>query len=155
MPEIHGLCTTKPLKEGIEQLQKQYIITPLGMEETVELCNSFVLVPTSNGKVRLYLDPGRLNKAPIRPMHRGPTLNDFLPKLNNAQYPFLMDVTSGYHNLKLDEKSSYLTTFTRQLGRYRYKRLLYGAVPARDMFKQKLPKHFMIWPMYSALWMTF
>ena len=36
---------------------------------------------------------------------RGPTLNDILPELNNAKYLSLIDVSSGYHNLKLDERS--------------------------------------------------
>ena len=40
----------KPFKEKYEQLQKQDIITLLGMDEIVEWCNSFVLVPKSSGK---------------------------------------------------------------------------------------------------------
>ena len=55
-------------------------------------------------------------------------LNDIFQKLNNVQYLSLTDASSGYHNLKLNEKSSYLTTFTCQFGRYRYKRL-----PFRDL----------------------
>ena len=38
---------------------------------------------------------------------QGPTLNDILLNLNNAKYISLIDVSSGYHNLKLDEKSSH------------------------------------------------
>ena len=49
-----------------------------------------------------------------------------------------MDVSSGYHNLKLDERSSYLTTFACQFGRYKYKRLLFGAAPTVDMFQRKI-----------------
>ena len=55
------------------------------MDKTMEWCNSFVLVPKANGKVRLYLDPVQLNQALIRPIHRGPTSNDILPKHNNVQ----------------------------------------------------------------------
>ena len=60
-------------------------------------------------------------------------------KLNNAQYVSLIDMSSGYHNLKLDEKSSYLTTVTRKFGRYRYKKItsLEPAL-AGDMFQQKI-----------------
>ena len=75
-------------------------------------------------------------------MHRGPTLNDILSKLNNAQYLSVVDVSSGYHNLKLDENSSYLTTFACQFGRCRYKRLLFGAAPAGDMFQRRIDKIF-------------
>ena len=110
-------------------------ITQLGVNQTSEWYNSFVLVPKANCKVRPCLDPAKLNQALIRPVHRGLTLNDILPKLNNVQYLLLLDVSSVYHNLQLDEKSSYLTTFTCHFGRYRYKQLPFGAAPAGNMFQ--------------------
>ena len=100
------------------------------------------MAPKANGKVRLCLDPARLNQVLIRPVHRGPTFNDILPKLNKVKYFSLIDVSSGYHNLKLDDKSSYLTTFACQFGRYRYKRLPFGAAPAGDMFKHRIGEIF-------------
>ena len=42
----------KPFKEELERLQLQDIITPLGIEEMVEGCNSFILIPKPSGKVR-------------------------------------------------------------------------------------------------------
>ena len=60
-------------------------ITLPGMDETEEWCNSFILVPKPSGKVRLCLDPMRLNQELIRPVHRGPLLNDMFPKVNNAK----------------------------------------------------------------------
>ena len=71
------------------------IITPLGVNETVEWCNSFVLVPKANGKIRLCLDPARLHQALIRPVHRGPTLNDIVPSLNNVKYMSIIDAKLG------------------------------------------------------------
>ena len=108
----------KLFKEELEWLQKMDIITPLGVDKTAEWCSSFVLVPKANGNVRLCLDLARLNQALIRPIHRGPKVNDILPKLNNVQYMSIIDTGSGYHNLQLDTKSSYLTTFTCPFGRY-------------------------------------
>ena len=111
----------KPFKDELDQLQKLDIITLLGVNETVEWSNSFVLVPKSNGKVRLCLDPARIIQVLIRPVHRGPMLNDILPRLNNIKYMLIIDSSSGYDNLKLDEKSLYLTTFACPFGQYRYK----------------------------------
>ena len=128
------------------------IITPLGVDETAEWCNSFVLVAKANGKVRLCLDPDQINQALIRPIQRGPTLNDILPKLNNVKYMSIMDASSGHHNLKLDEKSSYLTTFTCQFGRYRYKRLPFGTVQVGDMFQCKIGEIFSEMTNIFALW---
>ena len=118
------------------------IITPLGVDETLEWCNSFVLVPKGNGKVRLGLDPVQLTQALIRQVHRGPTLKDILPKLNNIQYMSIIDASSDYHNLKLDMQSSYLTTFLCPFHRYHYKHLPFGAAPVGDMFQKKINKIF-------------
>ena len=101
---------------GIEKLQRQDIITALAMDEKMEWCNSFVLVPKANGKVRLCLDQARLNLVLIRPVNRGPTFNEIFPKLNNVKYLSLIYVGFGYHNLKLDDRLSYLTTVTCQCG---------------------------------------
>ena len=54
----------------------------------------------------------------------------------------IIDASSGYQNLNLDEMSSYLTTFTSQFGRYRYKGLPFGAVPVGDMFQHKIDEIF-------------
>ena len=77
------------------------IITPLGVDEMAEWSNSFVLI--CNGKVKLCLDPAWLNQMLIRPIHRGPTLNDILPKLHNVRYFSIIGASSEYHILKLDE----------------------------------------------------
>ena len=107
-----------------------------------EWCNSFVLVPKANGKVRLCLDLVRLNQALIRPIHRGLTLNDILPRLNNVQYMSIISASSGYHNLQLGMKSSYLISFSCPFGRYWYKCLPFGAVLASDMFQHKFDEIF-------------
>ena len=145
----------KPFKKELDWLQKMDIITPLGIDELTEWCNSFILVPKANGKVRLCLDPVRLNQVLIRPIHRGSTLNDILPKLNNVKYMSIIDASLGYHNLQLDTKSSYLITFACPFGRYWYKQLLFRAVPAGDMFQHKIDEIFLVTcQMFLALQMT-
>ena len=54
----------------------------------------------------------------------------------------IIDASSGYHNLKLDVQSSYLMTFACPFGRYRYKRLPFGAVPVGKMFQHKINEIF-------------
>ena len=50
----------------------------------------------------------------------------------------LIDADSGYHKLKLDKTSSYLTTFVCKVGRYRYSRLPFDAALEEDMLQQKI-----------------
>ena len=66
----------------------------------------------------------------------------FFPKLNNVKYLSLIDASSGYHNLKLEERSSYLTTFTCQFCSYRYKRLPFGEAPTDNTFQWKIEEIF-------------
>ena len=54
----------------------------------------------------------------------------------------IINVSSGYHNLKLVKQSSYLTTFACPFGRYRYKHLPFGATLAGNMFQHKIDKIF-------------
>ena len=87
----------KPFQEELERLQQQDIIAPLGVNDTSEWCNSFVPVAKVNGKVRLCLDLAWLNQTLIRPVHRGPTLNDILPTCNNVRDLSIIDASSWYH----------------------------------------------------------
>ena len=89
------------LQVELDRLQKQQIIIPLDFDETSEWCNSFMLVPKANGKVKLCLHPAQLNKALIRPIDKGPTLNNILPWLAGFKYFMLINESSGYQNLKI------------------------------------------------------
>ena len=50
----------------------------------------------------------------------------------------IINVSLGYHNLKLDKQSSYLATFACPFRRYRYNQLPFRAAPAGDMFQHKI-----------------
>ena len=52
------------------------------------------------------------------------------------------DCKKGYWHQKLDEASSYLTTFNMELGRYRYTVMPFGITVAGDMFQRKLDQYF-------------
>ena len=69
----------------------------------------------SKWKGQIISRSSKANKALIRPVHGGPMHNDIFPKLNNAQHISFIDVSSGYHNLNLNKRSSYLTTFVYHL----------------------------------------
>ena len=108
----------EPLKEELNTLIQQGTIAKV--DRPTDWVNSCVCVTKPNVKLRLCLDPKDLNKAIKRPHHYTPTLNDVLPKLNGAQFFTILDARSGYWNIKLDEESSYHTTFNTPYGRHRF-----------------------------------
>ena len=71
----------KPFEEELEQLQKEDIIAPLGMDEISEWCNSFVLVPKGN-KAESSTDKTCAQRA---------NTYNILPILSNAEYLSVID----------------------------------------------------------------
>jgi hypothetical protein len=67
-----------------------------------------------------------------------PTIDDVLPKLSNAKIFSTFDAKSAFWHLKLDEPSSYLTTFESPFGRHRWLRCPYGITPAPEIFQARI-----------------
>ena len=56
-------------------------------------------------------EPTDLNQALQRPCYPQPTIEDILPQLSKAKVFPVLDAKDGFWQVKLDEESSYLTTF--------------------------------------------
>ena len=78
------------------------------------------------GALRVCLDPRDLNRAIMREHYPLPTLEDLTLLLSDAKYFSVLDATSGYWQIKLDEESSLLTTFNTPFGRYPLTRMSFG-----------------------------
>lgn len=61
-------------------------------------------------------------------------------QLKGAKYFSKIDVTLGFHHIKLDEKSQLLTTIITPFGRFKYKRLPFGITIAPEYFVTKFSK---------------
>ncbi|CAB3999905.1 Hypothetical predicted protein [Paramuricea clavata] len=91
-----------------------------------------------NGRLCLCLDPKDLNEAIMRDHYPTPTLEEITPKLAGARVFSKIDARNGYWNVKLDDKSSYLTTFNTPNGRYRFLRMPFGLRMSQDVFQLKI-----------------
>lgn len=124
------------LKGELRELQEREIITPV--EKSTDWISSLVTVQKPNGKTRVCIDPRPLNKALKRSHFPLPTIEDVLPDLSRAKVFTVCDVKHGFWHVKLEEESSYLTTFATPFGRYRWLRMPMGISPAPEIFQQKL-----------------
>ena len=86
--------------------------------------NRFVLAESNdklgNLKPCIYLDPTNLNKAIIRELYHFRMPDDIAHLLADACIMTVCDCKKGYWDQKLDEASSFLTTFNTEIGRFRY-----------------------------------
>lgn len=80
------------VKAKIEELEKKNII----IKETnpTDWISSMVVV-AKPGKIRLCLDPKDLNQAVKRPKYQMPTLEEMLPRLNNAKVFTTLDASTA------------------------------------------------------------
>ena len=120
------------LKSKLEELGK---ITKV-LEPTPWISNIVTIMKP--GKVRVCIDPRDLNKAIKRPKYQMPTLEEILPTLSQAKIFTVLDAKDGFHQVKLDEASSQLTTFWTPFGRYRYLRMPFGISSAPEEFQRRM-----------------
>ena len=103
-------------------------------EEPTEWVSSLVVVEKPNGKVRLCLDPRDLNKAIQREHYPMQTVEEVAAELSGAEVFSVLDATSRFWHIKLDEKSSDLLTFNTPFGRYQYLRMPFGINSSPEIF---------------------
>ena len=115
---------------------KSKVITPV--TEPTEWCSQISTQTKKNGQLRVCIDPRPLNEALRRERYPLPTIEDVLPELSHAKVFSKVDLSHGYWHCKLDEASSYLTTFITPHGRYRWLRLPFGTKVSSEIFQRKL-----------------
>ena len=131
-------------QQEINKMLEAGVLVPV--HEATPWINSFVLVESKdklgNLKLLICLDPTNLNKAIVHEPYHFRTPEDIAHLLAEACVMTVCDCEKGYWHQKLDEASSYLTTFNTELGQYRYTVMPFGITVAGDVFQRKRDQHF-------------
>ena len=126
------------IKAELASMKHEGVIEKVQEGQPTDWVNSIVYQRKSNGKLRICLDPRDLNTAIKREHHVTPTLEDIIPKMSGAKFFSTVDAKCGYWNVRLDEQSSFLTTFNSPYGRYRFKRMPFGLKMSQDIFQARI-----------------
>ncbi|XP_032237818.1 uncharacterized protein K02A2.6-like [Nematostella vectensis] len=121
------------LKAHIADLEKMEVTEP------TDWISSQVVV-RKGSKLPLCIDPKDLNKALKRSHYPMPTIEDILPELAKAKVFSVADAKNGFWQVKLDEDSSFLTTFWTPFGRYRWLRMPFGIATAPEEYQRRQPE---------------
>ena len=124
------------LKATLDDMVRDDIIE--AVEKPTEWISSMVVITKKDNKLRICLDPKDLNHAIRRENYQLPTIEDIATRLHGAKVFTVLDVRHGFWHVRLDERSSYLTTFNTPFGRYRYKRMPFGISSAPEVFQKKM-----------------
>jgi hypothetical protein len=124
------------VKHKLEAMEKGEILAKV--HEPTEWVNSLLVETKPDNSLRICLDPTDLNRAIKREHYPVPVLDDIVPELAGSNLFTKLDAKDGYWHVKLDEKSSFLTTFNTPFGRYRYLRMPFGLRMSQDVFQRKI-----------------
>ena len=136
------------LKEAFKQEEDRMLLAGVHKpaHEAMPWINSFVIVEnkdkSGNLKLCISLDPTNLNKAIMRELYHFRTPKDIAHLFADACIMTLCNCRKGYWHQKLDEASSFLTTFNTEIGRLRYNVIPFGPTVAGDVFWCKLDQCF-------------
>jgi hypothetical protein len=89
-----------------------------------------VTVKKKSGKVRICINPKDLNEVIMRERYPLPTLENVATGLSKARVYSVLDVETGFWQVKLESDSSSLTIFNTPIGRYRCTRMAFGIFSA-------------------------
>lgn len=126
------------VEEELRRMEQLDVIEKV--DQPTEWCSPMVVVPKSNGKVRICGDFIQLNKAVQRENHPMPTTEQTLAKLAGAKIVTKLDANSGFWQRKLSKRSKLLTTFITPWGRYCYTRLPFGISSAPEHFQRTMQR---------------
>ena len=115
------------------------------IEKVIELTNwvnSMVTIIKPNGSLHICIDPRDLNKAIQREHYPMQTIEEVTTRMPDATYFSVLDASSGYWQISLDQESAKLCTFNSPFGRYMFKRLPFGLSSAQDIFQRVMAEMF-------------
>ena len=89
--------------------------------------SAVVLVRKKDGGLRFYIHLRKLNEQTIKDAYSLPQIDKTLDSLQGSQWFSILNLKSGYWQIKMDEESKPLTAFTvGPLGFYECKRMPFG-----------------------------
>ena len=124
------------VKAELERMENMGVITRV--TEPTDWCAGMVVVPKSNGTVRICVDLTKLNESVRRERHIMPSVEQTLAQIGGATVFSKLDANSGFWQVELARESALLTTFITPFGRFCFNRMPFGITSAPEYFQRRM-----------------
>jgi hypothetical protein len=101
-----------------------------------------LFVPKPDGSLCMCIDYRALNKVTLKNKYPLPRVEDLLDNLSGARYFSSLDLTSGYHQLRLPASEILKTAFNTHFGKFEWRVLPMGLSNAPAVFQSVLNRLF-------------
>ena len=122
----------KQLKDDLQKWKNLGIVE----QSTSPYCSPLLAVRKKDGTHRFCLDCRQLNRITKPDLEPIADPNEIFQKLTNASYLSKLDLTSGFWQVPLGEKSRPYTAFTTNFGHYQFRTMPFGLVGAPACFSR-------------------
>ena len=95
-----------------------------------------ILIPKSNGKMRLCIDYREINKITIGDRYPMPRMDDLLQNAKGFKLISSMDLSAGYYQINVKKEDRDKTAFVTPFGMYRFNRMPFGLRNAPATFQR-------------------
>ena len=135
-PRRVAIPLLKRVQQELERMERMKVITRVN--QPTDWCAGMVVVPKTNGRVRICVDLTRLNESVKRERHPLPVVDQTLAQLEGAKLFSKLDTNSGFWQIQLAPSSSLLTTFITPFGRFCFRRLPFRISSAPEHFQRRM-----------------
>ena len=135
-PRRVPLPLMEKVKKELQRMQNMGVISRV--DKPTNWCSGMVVVPKSDGNVRICVDLTKLNESVLRENHPLPSVDQTLGQLTGARIFSKIDSNSSFWQAVLSEESKPLTTFITPFGRFQFERLPFGISSAPEFYQKRM-----------------
>lgn len=124
------------LEAEVDQQVKQMLDDGIIRESTSPWSFPLVVVRKPNGDLRLCVDYRKLNEITRRPIYPIPESRTIFDTLEGNKYFTSLDLSSGYHQVPMEETDKSKTAFSTRRGQFEFNRMPFGLCGAPATFQR-------------------